>query len=65
MAAEFVAAELATGSVDGVTAGTLATMEEFCVVSCDAGVADFLLRKRVAAPKSEPAITTIIAAVFQ
>jgi hypothetical protein len=62
---EFVAAEFVTGSVEGVGAGTLAAMEEFCAVSCDGGVADFLLRKRVAAPKSAPAITTIIAAVFQ
>ena len=46
---------LRPGSVDGVTAGTLAAMEEFCVVSCDAGVADFLLLcKSLAAPKSEP-----------
>ena len=62
---EFVVVEFATGSVDGVMAGTLAAMEEFCAVSCDGGVADFLLRKRVAAPKSAPAIATIIAAVFQ
>ena len=64
MAAEVVAVGFATGSVD-VAAGMLAAPEEFCAVSCDAGVAGFLLRKRVAAPKRAPAITTIIAAVFQ
>ena len=62
---EFVGAEFEMGSVGGVAAGVLAAIEEFCVVSCDAGVADFLLRKRIAAPKSVPAISTIIAAVFQ
>jgi hypothetical protein len=62
--AEFVTAEFVTGSEDGATAGTVAAAE-FCAVSCDGWVADFLLRKRVAAPKSTPAITTIMAAIFQ
>ncbi len=61
----FVGAEFATESLVGVTAGTLVASEEFCAVSCDGGVVDFLLRKRVRAPRSVPAITTIIAAVFQ
>lgn len=62
---EFVAAGFASGSLDDVTAGTLAAIEEFSAVSCGAGVADFLLRKRVATPKTVPTINTIMAAVFQ
>jgi hypothetical protein len=50
--------------VDEATAGTLVAGEESCAVSCD-GVADFLLRKTVAAPKSMPTITTVAAAIFQ
>jgi hypothetical protein len=65
VANEFVAAEPATGSLDDVTAGTLAAIEEFSAVSCGAGVADFLLRKRVATPKTVPTINTSMAAVFQ
>ena len=63
-----VDAELATdgfvaASVEGVTGALSAA--EFCAVSCDGGVTDFLLRKRVAAPKSVATITTSMAAVFQ
>lgn len=61
----FVGAEFGAGSLDGVTVGSLAAIEAFCVVSCEAGVTDFLLRKRVAAPRSVPTITTIMAAIFQ
>lgn len=43
-----------------------AVAEEFCAISGDTGATDFLLRKRVAAPKRVPTIiTTIMAAVFQ
>ena len=61
--AEFVTVEFATGSLAATTA--LAVAEEFCPASCADGVAAFLLRKRAAAPKSVPAITTIMAAIFQ
>lgn len=53
------------GFAEEVTSGTVGAAEEFCVVSCDTGVTGFLLRKRVAAPKSVPTITTIMAAIFQ
>jgi len=46
-------------------AETFAATEEFCVVSSDGGVGDFLLRKRVAVPKSVPTITAMMAAIFQ
>jgi hypothetical protein len=52
------------GFAEEVASGTLAAAEEFCVVSCDTGVTGFLLRKRVAAPKSVPMVTTIMAAFF-
>jgi hypothetical protein len=63
--AEFVGVESAAASVDALVAGTVAAAAEFCAVSCAGGVADFLLRKRVAAPKSIPAATTTVAAIFQ
>jgi hypothetical protein len=62
--AEFVTAEFATGSEDGAAAGAIAAAE-FCAVSCNGRAVDFLLRKRIAAPNSVPAITTIMAAIFQ
>ena len=61
--AEFATDESAAGSVEGVMGALSAA--EFCAVSCDGGVTDFLLRKRVAAPRSVPTITTIMATVFQ
>jgi len=64
VAAEFVTAEFAARSVDGVSVATVAAAEEFWAVSCDGGVAGFLLRKRVAAPRAAT-ITTIMAAIFQ
>jgi hypothetical protein len=65
VAAEFDTAEFAAGSVGGVSATAAAAAEEFWAVSCDGGVADFLLRKRVAAPRRVATITTIMAAMFQ
>jgi hypothetical protein len=53
------------GFAEEVASGTLAAAEEFRVVSCDTGATGFLLRKRVAAPKKVPTITTIMAALFQ
>ena len=60
-----VSTEFAAGSADGVTAETFAATEEFCADSSDADVGDFLLRKRVAVPKSVPTITAMMAAIFQ
>ena len=54
-----------SGFAEEVTSGTVGAAEEFCVVSCDTGVTGFLLRKRVAAPKRVPTITTMMAAIFQ
>jgi hypothetical protein len=63
--AELVIAEFAGASVEEVSVGTVAAAEEFWADSCDTGVVDFLLRKRVAAPRRVPTITTIMAAIFQ
>lgn len=60
-----VSTEFTAGAADGVTAETFAATGEFCGDSGDANVGDFLLRKRVAVPKSVPTITAMMAAIFQ